>query len=163
MNAKNKSDVEIFVHNKSTVMFSCPHCRLEKAVNTSDIKDVSHWNISAVCTRCEHQFTVSFNFRKYYRKKTSIKGVLYSTQSSSDPVGDVVITDISLTGVGFDVERGEVNAKDVLVLRFILEVDDSVEIMKRISVESIRGHKVGASFVEEVGFDKHIGKYILKK
>ena len=68
MNEDKTSDVEVYVHNKLVVSFCCPLCKLEKTIGAERIKDVYHWNVKAKCRRCGHDFKVSFNFRKYYRK-----------------------------------------------------------------------------------------------
>lgn len=155
------SDVEVFVHNKMVVSFACPQCKLEKEVAVERIKDVYHWNINATCRRCAHKFKVSFNFRKYYRKETYIHGLLYDSFESIDPSGDVIVTDISLTGVGFECNRCDFSVGSVFVLRFILDDGERSKMEKKISIESIRGSKVGALFLGENSFDKVLGKYIL--
>jgi hypothetical protein len=117
--------------------------------------------VNATCRRCAHKFKVSFNFRKYYRKETYLHGLLFDSFDSIDPVGDVIITDISLTGVGFECDKCSFNVGSVLILRCILDDDQRSRIEKKISIESIRGKKVGALFLDEKGFDKILGKYIL--
>lgn len=78
-------------------------------------------------------------------------------------MGDVIITDISLTGVGFECNKCDFNIGSVLILKFILDDDERSRTEKKISIESIRGAKVGALFQDESGFDKVLGKYILPK
>ena len=163
MNEDKMSDVEVFVHNKMVVSFACPVCKLEKEIAVERIKDVYHWNVNATCRRCAHKFKVSFNFRKYYRKDTYLHGLLFDSLESIDPVGDVIITDISLTGVGFECEKCNFDVGSVLILRCILDDEHRSRIEKKISIESIRGKKVGALFLDEKGFDKVLGKYILPK
>ena len=157
------SDVEVFVHNKMVVSFACPVCKLEKEIAVERIKDVYHWNVNATCRRCAHKFKVSFNFRKYYRKETYLHGLLFDSFDSIDPVGDVIITDISLTGVGFECNKCNFDVGSVIILRFILDDEQRSRIEKKISIESIREKKVGALFLDEKGFDKILGKYILPK
>jgi hypothetical protein len=163
MSDEKTSDVEVFVHNKMVVSFACPLCNLEKAIGVERIKDVYHWNVNATCRRCAHKFKVSFNFRKYYRKETYFHGLLFDSFDSIDPVEDVIVTDISLTGVGFECTKGKLDIGAVFVIRFILDDEQSSRIEKKISIESIRGSKMGAVFIDEKGFDKMIGKYILPK
>lgn len=163
MSDEKISDVEVFVHNKMVVSFACPQCKLEKDVAVERIKDVYHWNVNATCRRCSYKFKVSFNFRKYYRKETYIHGLLYDSLESLAPVGDVIITDISLTGIGFEYNKCDFNIGSMFILRFILDDDERSRMEKKISIESIRGSKVGALFQDESGFDKALGKYILPK
>lgn len=161
MSDEKTSDVEVFVHNKMVVSFACPLCKLEKEIGVERIKDVYHWNVNATCRRCAHKFKVSFNFRKYYRKETYFHGLLFDSFESIDPVEDVIINDISLTGIGFECNKCDFNVGSILVVRFILDDEANSRVEKKISIESIRGARVGAVFLDEKGFDKILGKYIL--
>lgn len=75
----------------------------------------------------------------------------------------MIITDLSLTGLGFECKNGDFEAGDVFVIRFILDDEESSKVEKQISIQSVRDHKVGAVFMETKGFDKALGKYILPK
>ena len=75
----------------------------------------------------------------------------------------MIITDISLTGIGFECNNCDLNIGSVLIARFILDDEENSKVEKKISIESIRGSKVGAIFLDEKGFDKVLGKYILPK
>ncbi len=161
MNESKASDVEVFVHKKIVVSFRCPLCNLEKSVNVEKIKDVSHWKVNATCRRCAHKFKVSFNFRKYYRKETSLHGLLYASYETLDPLGDVHITDVSLTGIGFESERWPLREGDVLVVRFLLDDEGQSPVEKEIEITSVRGVRIGAVFLDTKGFDAVLGKYIL--
>jgi hypothetical protein len=149
------------VHKKVVVSFRCPACGLEKSIDAEKIKDVSHWKVNATCRRCSHKFRVSFNFRKFYRKETSLHGLLYASYDTLEPLGDVNITDISLTGIGFQSERWPLHKGDVVVVRFLLDDEAESPIEKEIEVTSVRGAKVGAEYRETGGFDAVLGKYIL--
>lgn len=161
MDESKASDVEVFVHKKIVVSFRCPACDLEKSVDVEKIRDVSHWKVNATCRRCAHKFKVSFNFRKYYRKETSLHGRLYASFDTLDPLADVHVSDMSLTGVCFECERLSLTAGDVLVLRFLLDDEEQSALEKEIEITSVRGMKVGAQFRDTKGFDAVLGKYIL--
>ena len=161
MNESKSSDVEVFVHRKIVVSFRCPLCNLEKSINVEKIKDVSHWKVNATCRRCAHKFKVSFNFRKFYRKETSLHGLLYASFETLEPLGDVHVTDLSLTGIGFESERCALGVGDVVVIRFLLDDEDQSPLEKEIEITSVRGLKVGAVFRDTSGFDTVLGRYIL--
>lgn len=163
MNEEHVSDVEVFVHKKLVVSFACPQCNLEKSIEVERIKDVSHWKVNATCRRCAHKFRVSFNFRKYYRKETSLHGLVFASFETLDPIAEVRVIDVSLTGVGFESEGWVPQVGDDVVIRFLLDDDDNSEIEKGITIESVRGRKIGAAFADTKGFDKALGKYILPK
>jgi hypothetical protein len=163
MNEDKVSDVEVFVHKKLVVAFACPQCNLEKSIEVEKIKDVSHWKVNATCRRCAHKFRVSFNFRKYYRKEIFLHGLLFADLATLDPIGDARLTDVSLTGIGFECAGWKPKVGDVAIIRFLLDDEDNSEVEKRISIESIRGSKIGAAFMDTKGFDKVLGRYILPK
>lgn len=163
MNEEHVSDVEVFVHKKLVVSFACPQCNLEKSIEVEKIKDVSHWKVNATCRRCAHKFRVSFNFRKYYRKETSLRGLVFSSFETHDPIAEVRVIDVSLTGVGLESGGWIPRVGDVVVIRFLLDDDDNSEVEKRISIQSIRGNKIGGTFVDTKGFDRTLGKYILPR
>lgn len=165
MHAKDskKTTVEVFAYNEDAVTFSCPHCNLEKEINAEKIKSVVHWDIDAFCTRCGGNFSVSFNFREYFRKTVFLKGKISNVLEPNESIGDVIIEDISLKGVGFLWEDTPFQQGDIFVLRFFLEDRTETSIEKKIQVESVRENKVGANFVEEKKFDVVLGKYVLSK
>ena len=139
MSEERSSDVEVFVHRKIVVSFRCPICNLEKSINVEKIKDVSHWKVNATCRRCAHKFKVSFNFRKFYRKETSLHGLLYASFETLEPLGDVHVNDLSLTGIGFETERCSLGVGDVVVIRFLLDDEDQSPLEKEIEITSVRG------------------------
>jgi predicted RNA-binding Zn-ribbon protein involved in translation (DUF1610 family) len=161
MSEDRSSDVEVFVHKKLVVSFRCPACGLEKSINADRIKDVSHWQVNATCRRCAHKFKVSFNFRQFYRKDTSLHGLLFSSFETLEPMGGVHITDLSLSGMGFESERPLLKAGDVAVVRFLLDDEDESPVEKEIGVISVRDSKVGAVFLDTSGYDVALGKYIM--
>lgn len=163
MSDSKKPTVEVFIHKKESAIFSCPHCRLEKTVNVEKIKDVAHWSVSASCTRCGGNFIVSFNFRQYFRKETSLTGELAREAEPDIGIGRVQVTDLSLTGAGLLAEENVVQKGEMLILRFFLDDDTRTEIEKKIRVESVRGQRIGASFADAKKFDSVLGKYVLSR
>lgn len=158
-----ETTVEVFVYNEETITFSCPHCGLEKRINAEKIKDITHWDIGALCTKCGGNFSVSFNFREYFRKKVSLKGELLSVSDPDINISSVEIEDVSVKGVGFLWKGNTAQKGNVFILRFFLDDRTGTEIEKKIQIQSIRGKKIGADFVEEEKFDVVLGKYILSK
>lgn len=163
MDENKYSDVEVFVHDKMVVAFVCPQCRLERSISVDKIKDVSHWNVNASCRKCGHKFKVSFNFRKYYRKETHLRGFLFASLDAQELVGDILVTDVALTGMGFVSTDYACRVGSVMLVRFFLDDQDNTEIEKLIRIESVRDTKIGAIFVGTKDFDKTLGKYILPK
>lgn len=164
MNTENESkssDVEVFVYKRDNVAFACPSCKLEKSIQAEKIKDIIHWNINATCQRCAHKFSVSFNFRKFYRKETSLDAELVHPSRPDHVVDRVRVTDLSLMGLGFESHATTIRPGEVLQLRFALDDAGGALLERQIMVESVRGAKVGGSFVGVRGFDAVLGNYIL--
>lgn len=158
-----KSDVEVFVYKKKEVVIVCPQCKLEKTIDVEKIRDTGHWGVHAKCKRCGHLFTVSFNFRKYYRKSASLTGQLFASPDSEEPLANVRIHDVSLTGVGFSSDGSVLDKNAVMTLRFTLDDPNKSNIEKGVVIESIRNGKIGARFVGDTVFDTVLNKYILSK
>lgn len=158
-----KAAVEVFAHNEEEVTIICPHCSLDKDMNVEKVKDIAHWDIGAFCTRCKRKFNVSFNFREYFRKKVSLKGEISDVSNPETRIGDVIIEDISMKGIGFLWEGIPLQKGNVFILRFSLGDRAGTSIEKKIQVESVRENKVGANFVEEKDFDIVLGKYVLSE
>ncbi len=162
MSKTRKSDVEVFVHKKQEAIIVCPQCKLEKVVDTQKIKTLGHWGVNASCKRCGHVFSISFNFRKYYRKSTSLTGYIFTDADSNEAIAEIDIYDISLTGVGFRFDSIQIQKGSIYTLRFLLDDPEQNAVEKEIMVESVRGEKAGASFLNKT-FDKVLNQYILSK
>lgn len=155
-------DIEVFVYKNQNVDISCPTCGLVKTVDVSNIKDISHWQIGATCKRCANKFRVSFNFRKFFRKNAFLRGDIFTSSNLLELLGEAQIMDLSLSGIGFIAPQTSLRVGDELCVRFQLDDDLCSELVKEIRIESIRGSKIGASFVG-AGFDPLLGKYIMTK
>jgi hypothetical protein len=163
MSASQVSDVEIFVYKNDDVVFFCPKCKLKKKIQVDDIKNVNHWNIGATCQRCDHKFCVSFNFRKFYRKEVSISGYISYPSERDEILDRILVTDISLMGIGFEVKKYMPQAGEDLVVRFMLDDESNFEFERHVSVKSVRASKIGASFTGVQGFDAVLSNFILGK
>lgn len=111
--------VEVFVHKKKKVVITCPSCKLEKEIDVKSIPSSGHRLIGATCKRCLHVFNVSFNLRKYYRKPSNLSGIPFCiVRRSREPLAAIMVTDVSLEGVGFAGDALTVRPDAVLTIRF---------------------------------------------
>ena len=155
--------VEVFVHKKKKLVVTCPNCKLEKEIDIENIQGVDYRFANATCKRCMNTFSVSFNFRKYYRKSTSLSGFLFVSPGAHEPLAAITVTDISLGGLGFEGEAPTVRENDVLIIRFFLDDPSETEVEKEIIIESVRDGHFGARFAGATVFDTVLNKYILVK
>lgn len=155
--------VEVFVHKKKKLIITCPHCKLEKELDVENIRNVDYRSANATCKRCMHAFSVSFNFRKYYRKSTSLSGFLFASTEAHESLAAITVTDVSLAGLGFTGDAPTVQENALLVVRFFLDDPSETEIEKEIIVEAVRDGHFGARFAGSNVFDTVLNKYILAK
>lgn len=155
--------VEVFVHKKKKVVITCPNCKLEKEIDVKSIPSSGHRLIGATCKRCLHVFNVSFNLRKYYRKPSNLSGFLFASSDAQEPLAAIMVTDVSLEGVGFAGDAPTVRPDAVLTIRFFLDKSSETEVEREIVIESVRDGHFGARFVETDVFDTVLNKYILTK
>ncbi len=155
--------VEVFAYKKKKLVITCPNCKLEKEIGVEDIQGVDYRSANATCKRCMNTFSVSFNFRKYYRKSTALSGFLFVSPDAHEPLAAITVTDLSLAGLGFAGDAPTVRENDGLMVRFFLDDPSETEVEKEIIVESVRGGHFGARFAGPNVFDTILNKYILAK
>jgi hypothetical protein len=155
--------VEVFVHKKKKLIITCPNCKLEKEIDVENIQGGDCRFANATCKRCMTTFSVSFNFRKYYRKSASLSGFLFGSPDAHEPLAAITVTDVSLAGLGFTADAPTVRENDSLMVRFFLDDPSETEIEKEIIIESVRDGHFGARFAGSKVFDTILNKYILAK
>jgi len=104
---------------------------------------------------------VFIEFRKRVRKKTFLRGT-YINHSQKDSGGDLVITNISVTGVAISsVDVNKFKVGDELSLEFTLDDEHRTEIKKEAIVRSVRQSIIGCVFEKpEDDFGSKLGYYI---
>ncbi len=150
-----------YVRPDKSAVITCPHCGLQKTVQTGSFKAHKH-QLKVKCN-CNEIFTVNLEFRKKVRKKVNLRGT-YANHSQNDRSGNIIVRDVSLSGLqftSFDVNDFKVG--DELTLTFILHDEHLSEITKTAVVRSIRHNAIGCEFDRsgEFAYDGPLGFFIM--
>jgi|GEM_PF-23931 len=160
------------VQKTKRVTLSCPDCLLAREIIVDKYLGRQHF-LTVNCP-CGSTYGVNLNFRKHYRKDTSIGG-FYSSESkrkvgwidagkdSTIPI-NCRIKNISMGGLGFTtLNRVRVQLGDRLKVRFTLDKVPPEVLEKEVIVRTLQDNYIGCEFADEAGFaDRTLGFYLMK-
>lgn len=133
-----------FIRPDNTAVLTCPHCNNQKVILADAFKGKKH-KLKVKCI-CSQKFIAHLEFRKHVRKDTVLKGS-YSNHSHESSRGDLIIQDISLSGLSFtslDIENFKPG--DEFNIVFHLNDEHRTEIKKDVIVRNIRQRIIGCEF-----------------
>lgn len=154
------SDIKkVYVNEKNRVTIICPQCGNVKIYEAAQYKIAEgNRNIGISCTKCEANFTVFIDFRRYYRKIVSLQGVVYN---QDEEFCKIVVENISRNGVGFSLEDVfALKLEEPINIQFTLDDEEKTFIRKKGIVRYIKDNFIGAEFVELQKFSKELGFYL---
>ena len=150
---------KIYVGYTNKVTISCPKCGLEKKKTVFKFKN-THKRLKAKC-KCGEVFRFTLDFRKYYRKSVRLTGEYFF--QGKDEKGEIVIEDISKTGINFTTLKPHHFSKnDVVELKFTLDNSMKMEMRTRVKILWINDRTVGAQFSDPKILEKDLGLYLIK-
>jgi hypothetical protein len=104
---------------------------------------------------------VNLELRKLYRKSTSLKGS-YINLSLDNETGMMMVKDVSMGGIGFEViGRNRIVKDHELMVTFTLDDTHSSVIKKQVVARIVVGNFVGCEFLHAHEYDKALGFYLL--
>jgi hypothetical protein len=147
----------IYAGRTSHVTIICPKCGMQKNKDVTNFKE-THKRLKAKC-KCGEVFRVALEFRRYYRKKVQLAGE-YFVQEKNE-LGEVLIEDISMTGVGFStLKPHNISRNDIVELKFSLDNPKKTEINTLIKIKWIVDRNVGAQFIDPNRFKQDLVFYL---
>jgi PilZ domain len=147
----------IYVNENEQATIICPKCGLNKKIDATKFKG-THNRIKAKC-RCGEIFRFTLEYRKHYRKKVRLPGEYFV--QGKDERGDIIIEDISATGVRFaSVKQHYISRNDIVELKFILDDSKKTQIRKLVKIKWIIDRSVGAEYIDLKSFEKDLGFYL---
>lgn len=158
----------VHVSKENLATLKCPHCGIIKFVSVAKFRGHKH-SLKVKCT-CGNTFTASLNFRKHYRKSTSIAGKYVRiheqiTKAELDaPTLKCTVTDLSLSGLSLSIPGAhELKAGDEVMVHFILDDHANTEIKRKATVRYIDKGLVGCRFSSDDSpfYDKALGFYLM--
>ncbi|MDY6987106.1 MAG: PilZ domain-containing protein [Thermodesulfobacteriota bacterium] len=150
---------KVYVNPDNTAVVKCPHCDTTKVVHVGKFKGPKR-RLKIRCT-CNASLPVTFEFRKAYRKETSLQG-FYAKAPPAQAPGKIEVKDISMTGIRFVTASPHTLRKgDEVIVRFTLDDRKRSKIEKKAVVRWIKERSVGCRFSESVQYDKVFGFYLM--
>ncbi len=148
-----------FVREDGTTVLKCPHCRHARTVSVAKLKDKK--KIIKIKCSCQQSYTVSLELRKMYRKDTNLNGQ-YINISLNNERGSMLVTDVSMGGIGFTViGRNRIEVDHELEVTLTLDDSHSSVISKQVLVKIVRDKFVGCEFRHAHEYDKALGFYLM--
>jgi c-di-GMP-binding flagellar brake protein YcgR len=150
---------KVYVNEKNRITIICPECGNVKVADAEQYTfEMGDRNIDITCDKCEAHFTVFIDFRRYYRKKVQLQGIIYNLD---EKFCKITIENISRSGVGFTIEGVfSVELDEQIDVQFTLDDNDKTFIRKRAVVRYIADNVIGAEFIELQKFGKELGFYL---
>lgn len=147
----------VYVDYSNQIKIICPKCGLEKKINVFKFKD-THKRLKAKC-KCGEVFRFTLEFRKYYRKNVRLYGECYVRKK--DEKGEILIKDISMTGINFTTLKPQNFFKnDIVKLKFTLDDEFRTEIDAPVKIKWISDHNVGGKFENPKPLEQDLRYYL---
>ena len=135
----------------------CPKCGLKKNINVFKYKD-THKRLKAKC-KCGEIFRLSLEFRRFYRKIVRLTGEYFAQER--DEKGEVLIKDISMTGINFEVSKPHNIAKhDAVEVKFTTDNPDNTELDTLVKIMWTKDLNVGGHFIDQVRYKQDLVLYL---
>jgi hypothetical protein len=135
-----------YVQRDGTVPAVCPHCGKTNPISANNIHS-GKGAIDAQCP-CGNRYSVFAEFRKAYRRETNLPGFYVKPLPKKDR-GDILIKNMSMTGVGF-LSMGEMSISegDEVILNFVLVDKDQTVMETKAIVVYVKDSFAGCTFTE---------------
>lgn len=139
---------KLYSPDNATAILVCEQCGKTRTINISAVKS----NPQKVRCGCKHEFFISIEARKFYRKQTRLPGeyVHIGEERLKRPdKGRMIVENLSRGGLGFSTERPHnLRVKDTIQVKFNLDDTKRSEVSKRAIVRRVNGYSVGAEFLD---------------
>jgi hypothetical protein len=131
-------------NNEATIVCRC--CGAQKTANAAPFL---HKGPVKVRCACGSVFLASFEKRKYYRKSVSLAGFYLRSEPARD-AGDMVVEDLSSTGIGFRTNlKNKLQVNDIVKVQFVLNDTQGSKVSRNVMVRSVNDRFVGAEFCDQ--------------
>ena len=149
--------VKTYIGEDNTVTIRCAVCGRKKTIEATEYKTTSR-QLPVKC-KCGHSFTVSFEWRKSYRKQVTLVGEYIKDKGSDREVGEMVVEDIrwdgiilenlGMGGLAFQTNnRNSLKQGDIIQVKFTLDDVPKSQVTRNVVVKSADGHMVRAEFCD---------------
>jgi hypothetical protein len=148
---------KVYVDKNNQARVICPECGFKKNVDAMNFRDTKSM-VKGKC-KCSEGFDFTLEYRKHYRKNVKLPGE-YIVQKSGE-IGEVIIRELSLTGIRFETMKPhQISTDDILDMKFKLDNPLRSEIRKLAKVIWVDNRNVGAQFNETKLFETDLSFYM---
>ena len=153
------ADVKLYVRENNTATLVCPSCRTVKHFDAGRYRHQRH-TFSVRC-RCQHVYSVLLDFRRNYRKQTSLHGTYEIISEGGIGGGIIHISNISRGGIGFSVSGiHRIEKNQLLQVEFQLNDKNKTVLKKQAIVRTVQKNSIGCEFHFNPDLDKVLGFYL---
>lgn len=153
------ADVKVYVRENNTATLVCPSCRSVKHFDAGRYRHQRH-TFSVRC-RCQLVFSILLDFRRNYRKQTSLHGTYEILSEGGIGGGIIHISNVSRGGLGFTVSGIHRIEKDQLLqVEFQLNDKNKTVLKKQALVRTVVQNSVGCEFQSNSDMDKALGFFL---
>lgn len=146
----------------------CEHCGRTKSVPAANFREV--FKPLKVRCSCGTIFFICLEIRKFYRKKTRLKGEYTKLNAHSSALvekGPLFVEDLSRTGIGFRTAAlHTIQVSEVIVVQFTLDDNNRTEIRKSATVRRVSQYEIGAEFLDFSSYcseNRTLGFYLMPR
>ncbi len=151
--------IQLFLNDLAeTSNVTCPYCEQSKSIPNAQLRILNH-ALRAKCS-CENIFELVVNRRCFPRKGVRFPGELF-LQGGSERLAEIVVTSLSVGGVGFLVEDIAPQVGDVFTISFDLDDHDDTRVHEDIVVRNLRGGVTGAEFIGKGTYNFDLDFYLM--
>jgi hypothetical protein len=149
-----------YVRPNNRAVLICPYCGQWKSISAVPFRGEKH-KLKVKCF-CKKTFKVFLEFRKEVRKEKILRGGSCIDHSQKGSRCDIVIIDISVTGLAFSsLDAPTLRIDDELGVEFSLDFGKGPNIKRDVIVKNIRHKRVGCEFELSGGaFDSQLEYYV---
>jgi hypothetical protein len=141
------------------ITITCPKCGLAKNKDVTDFKDTPK-RLKAIC-KCGEVFRVFLEFRGGNRKIVRLSGDYFVQEK--DEKGEVLIKNISITGINFETLKPHNMSKgDIVELEFTLDNRNKTELNTLVKIMRVNDLNVGGQFIDESSLKQDLVLYLTK-
>jgi hypothetical protein len=141
------------------VTITCPNCGLARNRSVTDFKDTPK-RLKVKC-KCGEVFQIFLEFRGYYRKVVRLSGDYFVQEK--DEKGEVLIKNISITGINFrTLKPNNISKDDIVELEFILDNRNKTELHSLVKIMWVSDLKVAGQFIDESSLKQDLVLYLRK-
>ncbi|MCJ7538690.1 MAG: zinc-ribbon domain-containing protein [Desulfobacterales bacterium] len=137
---------KFYVDENNQARIVCHKCGINKNLDVTKFKD-THKRLKAKC-RCGEVFRLTLDFRRHYRKNVRLAGEYFVQEK--DEKGEILIEDISMTGINFATLKPHNFSKDDTVeLKFTFNHPMRTRVQESVKIIRIIDRNVGAQYINQ--------------